>query len=161
MDPYVYLQSNVLKNKFNIQNEQELISIEAQLLIAGILELEKISPTLDFHHSISLQKIHYHLFQPIYDWAGEFRTINIYKSEKVIGNLSITYSDTKNIQSDLEKIFEWSTTIHWNSTNQQIAECFSKFMADIWRVHPYREGNTRTVSIFMKLFANASLDCQH
>lgn len=28
-------------------------------------------------------------------------------------------------------------------------------MTDIWRVHPYREGNTRTVSIFMKLFAEA------
>ena len=27
-------------------------------------------------------------------------------------------------------------------------------MTDIWRVHPYREGNTRAVSIFMKLFAD-------
>lgn len=29
-------------------------------------------------------------------------------------------------------------------------------MIKLWRVHPYREGNTRTVSIFMKLFAEAS-----
>ncbi|WP_438313621.1 hypothetical protein [Sporosarcina sp. FA9] len=29
-------------------------------------------------------------------------------------------------------------------------------MIKLWGVHLYREGNTRTVSIFMKLFAEAS-----
>lgn len=156
MDKYVYGQSNILKNKLHIQNEQQLISVEAQLLIAGILELDTISPTINFQHVSSLQKIHYDLFHPIYSWAGEFRSVNIYKSEKVLGNLSITYSDAKDIQSDLEEIFDWSTTIHWNLNNEQLTACFSKFMADLWRVHPYREGNTRNVSIFMKLFANAA-----
>jgi len=40
MDPYVYECSNVLKNKLDIRDERELITIEAQLLIASILEID-------------------------------------------------------------------------------------------------------------------------
>lgn len=154
MDPYVYPNSEVLINKFNIQDERELITVETQLLIASIVDIEAISNSLDFHHLSSLQTIHHHLFHLIYDWAGEFRTINIYKSEKVLGGLSVTYSKYNHIHTDLDKIFKWSSKISWTLFNPQLAKYFSKLMTDIWRVHPYREGNTRTVSIFMKLFAD-------
>lgn len=137
----------------NILDEKELITIEAQLLIAAILEMDEVLSEIDFFHVSSLRTVHRHLFQSIFDWAGEFRTVNIYKSEEVLGGLSISYSDTESIQSDLKHIFDWASTVKWNLLNNQLALNFSKLMSDIWRVHPYREGNTRTVSIFMKLFA--------
>ncbi len=154
MDPYAYLNSNVLINKLNIQDEQELIDVEAQLLIAGIIDIHSIIDELDFHDYTCLQTIHRFLFEDLYTWAGEFRTINIYKSERVLGGLSITYSDKSRIESDLKQIFKWAATINWTHKNPQLPSQFAKFMTDIWRVHPYREGNTRAVSIFMKLFAN-------
>lgn len=155
MDPYVYDQSNVLKNRLNIQDEQELIDIEAQLLIAGILDLDSIFTELNFFHLSSLKQIHHHLFHIIYEWAGEFRTVNIYKDELHLGIPSVSYSDYKDIQSDLNAIFSWAAAIDWNYSNTDLAFSFTKLMTAIWRVHPYREGNTRTVSIFMKLFADA------
>ncbi|ATP39655.1 fic/DOC family protein [Solibacillus sp. R5-41] len=155
MDPYVYKNSNVLQNKLNIQDEQQLITVEAQLLIAGILDIDSILPEINFNHFSSLQKIHHHLFQLIYEWAGEFRTINIYKNEKVLGGVSVTYSHFKQIQTDLQAIFTWASTINWSVSNPLLAKDFSTLMTDIWRVHSYREGNTRTVSIFMKLFADS------
>lgn len=154
MDPYAYLNSNVLINKLNIQDEQELIDVEAQLLIAGIIDIHSIIDELNFHDYTCLQTIHRYLFEDLYTWAGEFRTINIYKSERVLGGLSITYSDKSRIESDLKQIFKWAATINWTHKNPQLPSQFTKFMTDIWRVHPYREGNTRAVSIFMKLFAN-------
>ena len=42
MDPYVYPNSIVLINKLNIQDEQELIDVEAQILIAGIIDIPSI-----------------------------------------------------------------------------------------------------------------------
>ena len=154
MDPYVYPNSNVLINKLNIQDEQELIDVEAQLLIAGIIDIHSIIDDLDFHDYTCLQTIYRFLFEDLYTWAGEFRTINIYKSERVLGGLSITYSNKSRIESDLKQIFKWAATINWTHKNPQLPSQFAKFMTDIWRVHPYREANTRAVSIFMKLFAD-------
>lgn len=155
MDPYIYPDSNILINKLGIQNEQELITVEAQLLIAGIVDLQSITEEIDLLDFKSIQLIHQYLFQELYVWAGIFRSINIFKSERVIGGLSVTYSDKNRIQMELTEIFDWAKRIEWNSSNPHLAHNFSKFMTELWRIHPFREGNTRTVSIFMKLFADA------
>lgn len=154
MDSYVYPNSSVLINKLNIVDEQELIDVEAQLLIAGIIDIHTILDDLDFSDYTCLQTIHRFLFEDLYTWAGEFRTINIYKSERVLNGLSITYSDKDQIMNDLKVIFKWAEQIKWTHQNPQLPSQFAKLMTDIWRVHPYREGNTRAVSIFMKLFAD-------
>lgn len=153
MDPYVYPHSNTLINKLGIQNEQELITIEAQLVIAGIVDIQSITNQIDFHDFKSIQTIHRHLFQELYGWAGEFRTVNIFKSERVLNGLSISYSNKEQIQTELVDVFNWINEIEWTSSNTQLASNFTKLMTDLWRIHPFREGNTRTVSIFMKLFA--------
>lgn len=154
MDPYVYPQSNVLINKLDIQNEQELITVEAQLLIAGIVDIQSITDQIDFRDFTSIQTIHRYLFQELYMWAGEFRTINIFKSERVLGGVSITYSNKDQIHNDLIDVFKWANKVEWTSSNMQLASNFAKFLTELWRIHPFREGNTRTVSVFMKLFAD-------
>lgn len=154
MDPYVYPNSSVLINKLNIRDEQELIDVEAQLLIAGIIDIHSILDDLDFTDYTCLQMIHRFLFEDLYTWAGEFRTINIYKSERVLNGLSIMYSDKDQIVHELIEIFKWAEQIKWSHKNRQLPSQFAKLMTDLWRVHPYREGNTRAVSIFMKLFAD-------
>ena len=156
MDPYIYPKTNILINKLDIRDEEQLIDVEAQLLIAGIIDISSISQKIDFQKYESLQLIHHFIFQELYSWAGEFRTVNISKSERVLNGLSISYSDKDDIISDLKTIFSWSESKKWSYSNPNLVKDFSAFMIKLWRVHPYREGNTRTVSIFMKLFAEAS-----
>ena len=156
MDPYIYPKTNILINKLDIRDEEQLIDVEAQLLIAGIIDISSISQKIDFQKYESLQLIHHFIFQELYSWAGEFRTVNISKSERVLNGLSISYSDKDHIISDLKTIFSWSESKKWSYSNPNLVKDFSAFMIKLWRVHPYREGNTRTVSIFMKLFAEAS-----
>lgn len=153
MDPYVYEGTDVLINKMNIRNAEELIEVEAQLFIANVLDIQSIVQQLNFQSHESLQIIHRHLFKEIYTWAGEYRTVNIYKSEQVLNGLSINYSDKNQIMYDLQKLFAWANRIQWNNDNPNLKKDFAKLMIDLWRIHPFREGNTRTVSIFMKLFA--------
>ena len=40
----------------------------------------------------------------IYEWAGEKRVINIFKTEPILNGLSVTYSDYKKNNDDLTKI---------------------------------------------------------
>ncbi|WP_240315643.1 hypothetical protein [Sporosarcina sp. PTS2304] len=108
MDPYVYPNTNILINKLDIRDEEQLIDVEAQLLIAGIIDISSISQKIDFQKYESLQLIHHFIFQELYSWAGEFRTVNISKSERVLNGLSISYSDKDHIISDLKTIFSWS-----------------------------------------------------
>ena len=156
MDPYIYPNTNILINKLNIRDRQQLIDVEAQLLIAGILDISSITHEIDFQKYESLQMIHHFLFHELYSWAGEFRTINIFKGEHVLNGLSVTYSDKNHIVSDLKSVFTWSKSKQWKYSNLRLIEDFSTFMTKLWRVHPYREGNTRAISIFMKLFAEAN-----
>lgn len=156
MDPYVYPNTNILKNKLNIQDAQQLINIEAQLLIAGIMDISSNAHKIDYQRYESLQKIHRILFHELYSWAGEFRTVNIYKPERVLNGLSISYSDKERIPSDLKDAFKWVNARTWHYSNPNLAADFAMFMTKLWRIHPYREGNTRTVSVFMKLFADAN-----
>ena len=93
MVPYVYEGTDVLINKMNIRNAEELIEVEAQLFIANALDIQSILPQLNFQSHKSLQIIHQHLFGEIYKWAGQYRTVNIYKSEQVLNGLSINYSE--------------------------------------------------------------------
>lgn len=129
--------------------------MEAQLIIAGILDITSLAEEIDFHKFESLSLIHHYLFNDLYSWAGEFRTVNIYKNEKVLNGLSVICTDKDEIEADLESIFRWTNRVEWSYSNSLLVEDFSNFMTRIWRVHPYREGNTRTVSVFMKLFAES------
>lgn len=156
MDPYVYEGTEVLINKMNIRNAEKLIDVEAQLFIASVLDIQTIVQQIDFRTHKSLQMIHLHLFEEIYTWAGGYRTVNIYKSEQVLNGLSINYSEKSQIIFDLQKVFAWANQIQWNNDNPNLKEDFSRLMIDLWRIHPFREGNTRTVSIFMKLFAETN-----
>ncbi|MBD7908512.1 Fic/DOC family protein [Sporosarcina gallistercoris] len=156
MDPYIYPNTNILINKLDIRDEKQLIDVEAQLLIAGIVDISSITWKIDFHKYDSLQIIHHFLFHELYTWAGKFRSVNISKSERVLNGLSVAYSDKDHIVSDLENVFKWAQSKQWSYSNPSLIKDFSVLMVKLWRIHPYREGNTRTVSIFMKLFAEAN-----
>jgi cell filamentation protein len=89
------------------------------------------------------------IFQDIYKWAGKIRTINITKTEAVLGGLSVEYSDKNHIEATANKILSDFSNINWQSRNiEKLSENFAKNMALLWKVHPFREGNTRTVINF-------------
>lgn len=67
---YCYPNSDVLKNKLNITNAEELFETEKELTIIRLQELQKnpIKGNFDFKH---LKDIHEYIFQDLYDWAGK------------------------------------------------------------------------------------------
>lgn len=150
-DPYID-ENGVLKNKLHIKNEQELKQKEADI---GFLKLINVDSVLEgFFDESLLRKIHKHIFEDIYDWAGEYRTIPLFKEELVLPRYSIPYTDYNEIELDLSRKIKDLNSIAWqNMQPQEIALLFARKIALLWRTHPFRDGNTRTMLCFSYLYA--------
>lgn len=151
-DPYLYPHTDILKNLADIRDGEMLSCMEAEYTSIRLAELVtgKSASRFDF---AALCNVHYYIFQDIYEWAGKIRIINIEKSEPALGGISIEYSDCFDIVKDAKFVLNKMNHYPWeNSSIDEVAEIFSKYLADLWKVHPYREGNTRTVITFCSQF---------
>lgn len=97
--------------------------------------------------------IHKLIFENVYEWAGQCRTVNIFKEEPILNGLSVEYSDYKKIKQNLSDIQSRIDNINWDelSKNNMITEIV-KVISSIWQVHSFREGNTRVVTLFLYYF---------
>ena len=150
-DIYLYEDVPVLSNKLDIKDEKTLDFVEAEQSRGNMMLLYEQG--FDDFSPSGLCKIHLFLFGDIYEWAGEYRIINIEKRERLLAGRSVWYSDDENISKDLYAVFEEIHTKPWRLLSrtefiQELARCFPK----IWRVHPFREGNTRTVVMMLTFF---------
>lgn len=106
---------------------------------------------------VSLKGIHRYLFKNILpeEWVGSFRLKNIYKKEPVLGGESVSYANYFMIEDTLAYDFEAEKKKNYvNMDNQEKIRSISSFTSSIWQVHPFREGNTRTVAVFMVQYLN-------
>lgn len=150
-DPYLYENSSVLRNLLNIRDEKELDLAEAELSRANMMLLYE-QGFEDFSTG-GIQKIHKALFGEVYDWAGQFRTINIRKSEPILVGKSVWYSNDEDIERNLERAWEKFGCVPWEELSPKaFAEQVAKTFPAIWQTHPFREGNTRTVVMMMTFF---------
>ncbi|UQZ88021.1 hypothetical protein C4J81_01825 [Deltaproteobacteria bacterium Smac51] len=153
-DPYVYPHTEILINAFNERNEDRLRQIEADYTGFRIRELMD-SPIEGDYDLAHLCRLHQYIFQDIFDWAGQIRVINIEKAESVLGGLSVEYSDIADIEKHLNAALAHLNEIGWANLNiDEKAKEFAQSLAEIWKAHPFREGNTRTIVTFCCDFAD-------
>jgi len=153
-DPYLYENSSVLKNKLGIKTHEELENAEADYVVFRLKDLA-LNPMKGKYDTVHLLNMHYYLFQDLYEWAGETRVINIYKEEAVLGGMSIEYSDVFDIQQDIHFALDDMRNKTWGKMSlEKLAQEFSSSMAMLWKIHPFREGNTRTTVTFCCQFAD-------
>lgn len=147
-DPYVYKDSDVLVNKADIKEKNKLDEFENRMSNLALVMLFKSNFKISYANDIF--KIHEILFENVYNWAGKPRSINIYKSEPILNGLSVEYSLYNLIDKDLSKINQtyFKNNNLKNLNKEDFIHLFTRLIADIWRVHPFREGNTRTISAF-------------
>lgn len=142
---YCYAGTDILKNKLDIKDAAELAAFEAE--ISNQRAQEPIPEgNLDYAHYRALHK---HLFQDVYDWAGEPRKIRIGKG----GNW---FCFPENIDAEMTKLFAWLAEQN-NLARLSKAEFAKKaayFLAELNAIHPFREGNGRTQLSFLGIIAD-------
>lgn len=146
---HCYPGSEVLVNKYDIRDKELLEKFEIQKVFAKLLGLdvrpERIEYSYDTEH---LVKMHQYLFGDIYEWAGTFRKENLYKGERVLSGGSAEYADYHKIDKKLKDIFIKYKTVKWEE-EKQLSDEVADFLLDLWSIHPFREGNTRTCITFL------------
>ena len=145
-DSYYYPGTRVLRNKFNIKDSDELSEAERRLSRYRTEELleSPVDGAFDFRH---LCKIHKYLFQDIYDWAGEVRTVDIAKGNLFCHHLFIA-DESKRIFTELMKD-GYLSGLGIDIFTQKLAYYF----AEVNALHPFREGNGRTQREFIRQLA--------
>lgn len=93
--------------------------------------------------------IHARLFRGVLSTAGKLRTVNIRKHEWVLKNDSVTYGSAATLKQSLARHFLDEREFDYGGKSpRKMIPHFSRFIAQIWQVHPFGEGNTRTTAVF-------------
>ena len=131
--------------RLSVEEERTEEADKVSARITEILQEQTFSFT-----PAELQRIHRRLFEGIFKFAGKFRDYNISKAEWVLNDASVLYNPYENLKETLdydfaeEKTFDYST-----ATSDEAIKHIGTFIAGIWQIHPFGEGNTRTTAVFL------------
>jgi fido (protein-threonine AMPylation protein) len=137
-----------LKNYYKAERNQETKEADiVSVRIAELLSREgfKFSPA-------TLLGIHKHLFGGVLENsipAGKFRHYNITKKETVLSGDTVIYDDFAMIDETLNYDFKIESGFDYSLLDKQ-SKAFKamEFISRIWQIHPFGEGNTRTIAVF-------------
>lgn len=127
----------MLKNKLNINNPLELAKEEERLTKLKAIELFESGKIdkIEIGTYIGLAQIHKYLFEDVYEFAGKIRTENISKS-------NFRFASAMYIKEALKKIEKMP-----QSNFEEIIEKYIEMNI----VHPFREGNGRSMRIWLDM----------
>lgn len=146
-DPYCYPGTSVLQNRLDIQDQAELDAFEVEI---STLRAEQPLPEGDFD-SPHYCRVHHHLFQDVYTWAGQYRTVRISKE----GN-SFCYPE--HIPAQMDALFQKlrDAEIFAGLGLESFLDNLTPFLSELNAIHPFREGNGRTQLAFLGLIGETS-----
>ena len=143
-DPYTDPTTGVLKNLLGITDAATLARVEqgATHIRLAQLRIEPIKGAFDLAH---LQAMHRHIFQDVYAWAGEIRTVGIAK-----GQTQFAHPD--HITREASKLFKQLASE--NHLKQMFSDPFVRraahYLTEINALHVFREGNGRVQRAFLE-----------
>ena len=140
-----YPNTTVLINKLGIQDQSELNSVERQfvLLKSSQAEQETIFKNIDFNF---YKELHKQLFGDLYEWAGTVRRMNISKK----GTIFCNFEDIERIGTlKFQRLAEQNYLK--GLTKSRFIDELTEFYHDMNILHPFREGNGRTLRLFITL----------
>uniref|UniRef100_Q07TS8 protein adenylyltransferase n=1 Tax=Rhodopseudomonas palustris (strain BisA53) TaxID=316055 RepID=Q07TS8_RHOP5 len=146
-DPYCYADTTVLINRLGLRDQAALDEFEAEITRARAdepLPAGRLSVT---HY----RAIHHHLFQDLYRWAGQFRTVRIAKDGSM-------FCFPEHIGSEMAKLFDGLRLNRFlqDLDSETFADRASIFLADLNAIHPFREGNGRAQLAFFVVLADGA-----
>lgn len=141
-DSYFYPGTITLKNKLKIEDYDELKKEEAEKSFERLVELYE-NPIVGNFNKEHLKKIHKYIFQDVYDWAGEYRYVDMAKQT--------TFTEHQNIDHYLDDLFK---TMHEElqlvKTKERLAMFLATYYVHLIQIHPFREGNGRSTREFFR-----------
>ncbi len=144
---YCYPDTNVLKNKLNIRDNRILKTAEEEITLIKQMELLK-NPIRGNFTKTHLMNIHKFIFEDIYPFAGKIRREQISKADTMFYPPNL-------IDRELDRLFAKIKEKNMlKETNEdRVFDNLAYVMAELNIIHPFREGNGRSIREFIRLMA--------
>ena len=112
--------------------------------------IAKLLQTDAFTYSVAgLAAIHRAIFEGVFKHAGRFRDYDISKKEWVLQWDSVLYGRWQDLKMTIEYDLEQERQFDYTGLDKgQIIEHLARFVAGLWQLHPFAEGNTRATAVF-------------
>lgn len=144
---YCYPNTDILINKLDLKDNTLLQKYEAKITAAKLLALRQkgIIGTFNSQH---IKDIHKYLFEDIYPFAGIFRIENI-------GKGVFRFAEWQFIESELDKLLDILKNENYleNYSQDITAKRLAYYISELNVLHPFREGNGRTIREFIRELA--------
>ncbi|MBW9211766.1 Fic family protein [Mumia sp. zg.B21] len=143
----------------NVQNIRDPRVLQAFEYGATALRQKQLvaDPSLVGEHTYGadhVRAIHRHLFQDVYEWAGEYRTQNMMKQGAVRGFADVRTGEVDRYLADVQRLVN---TTEWGRLERdEFASAAANVFAHLNQAHPFREGNGRSSKVFMEHVAMRS-----
>ncbi|MCR5185226.1 MAG: Fic family protein [Bacilli bacterium] len=133
------------KNKPNVEEDDR--SKEADIIA---IRIAKLISDDSFTFTVGqLVSIHKQLFEGVFPHAGKIRSYNFVKKEWVLDGSTVIYGDYRELEATLQYDFDLERRFRYNGlSTDAVIEHLAIFIANLWQIHAFEEGNTRTTAVF-------------
>ena len=136
------------ENLLGIDNYNDLEVAEQFAFMVRSLEIEQGKYHFQQFNLDSLMKLHHYLFQDVYTFAGKVRDVQLVKGDTRFCQMQFIFPMCEKLFREMEKEPEWSTI-------EEAAKRLAYYKTELNMIHPFREGNGRTIRIFIRAYAKS------
>lgn len=120
-------------------------------------EADKVSANIarilneqSFAYSVTgFTSIHRRLFEGVFKFAGKIRDYDITKKEWVLCGDTVLYVNAEDLHRAIEYDLEQEKNFSYKGLSlDEVITHITKFVSNLWQIHPFGEGNTRTTAVF-------------
>ena len=112
--------------------------------IAKLLNSQSLNFTL-----FGYTQIHKNIFDGVFKFAGKIRDYEISKREWVLRGDSVSYAYSNDLRPAIEYDLEQERQFNYAGlSREQVISHIARFVAYLWQIHAFPEGNTRTTAVF-------------
>lgn len=146
-EKYLIPGTDILKNKLNITNLEELKEAE-KIIVRKKLAYLYLNPIEGDFNIDHLLKVHKYIFNDIYDFAGQIRDCTLQKDNHVFCKPEDIEKTLETVLKQMNEEFDKKDV----STPFEFAFMLGKYYFEIMYIHPFREGNGRSIRTFFRDF---------
>ena len=131
-----------------VQTVEQLQEVEKLAFLIRSIQVVQGNYIMNEFTLDSMKKIHRHLFQDIYRFAGEIRNVQLMKDDTRFCQVQFIESYATSLFAEMNSEHEWDKL-------DIAAKRMAYFKSELNMLHPFREGNGRTIRLFLQAYANS------